>query len=60
MTDTIKPNGDRDRPSDREAAKNPRGEGNHACTCGKSWSDHAEEAFRFVTERSAELNRRLP
>ena len=24
MTDT-KPNGDRDRPSDREAAKNPRG-----------------------------------
>ena len=25
MTDTTKPNGDRDRPSDREAAKNPRG-----------------------------------
>ena len=25
MTDTIKPNGDRDRPCDREAAKNPRG-----------------------------------
>ena len=25
MTDTIKPNGDRDHPSDREAAKNPRG-----------------------------------
>jgi len=24
MTDTAKPNGDRDRPSDREAAKNPR------------------------------------
>jgi len=25
MTDTTKPNGDRDRPCDREAAKNPRG-----------------------------------
>ena len=25
MTDTTKPNGDRDRPSDREAANNPRG-----------------------------------
>jgi len=25
MTDTTKPNGDRDRPSDCEAAKNPRG-----------------------------------
>ena len=25
MTDTTKPNGDRDRPWDREAAKNPRG-----------------------------------
>ena len=25
MTDTTKPNGDRDRPSDRRAAKNPRG-----------------------------------
>jgi hypothetical protein len=25
MTDTTEPNGDRDRPSDREAAKNPRG-----------------------------------
>ncbi len=26
MTDTTKPNGDRDHPSDREAAKNPRAE----------------------------------
>ena len=29
MTDTTKPNGDRDRPSDCEAAKNPRVVGKH-------------------------------